>query len=71
MGADGALLADGAPYVVRGMAYSPLLGYSDRFPSPPDMFVAAYRAVWERDLALIAAAANTVRVYNWDREARA
>eukprot|EP00966_Prymnesium_polylepis_P215517 4990898-Prymnesium_polylepis.1 len=67
VGADRAMLLDGLPYVVRGMAYSPLSSYSTRFTSPPDLFTMAHRAVWERDLVAISAAgANTLRLYNWN-----
>ena len=67
IGPDGALLLDGAPYVVRGVAYSLLASYAERFTSPPDLFTLEHRALWERDLAAIAGAgANTLRLYNWD-----
>ena len=69
IGADRALLLGGLPYVVRGMAYSPLSSYATRFTSPPDLFTMANRAIWERDLvAMSAAGANTLRLYNWNRE---
>ena len=64
------LLLDGAPFEVRGVAYSPLLSYAERNVSPPDVFLTARRALWERDLPLLQAmGANAVRVYNWDANA--
>ena len=60
------LLVDGAPFVVRGVAYSPLLSYAQRAISPPDLFTLAHRHIWERDLAALQAmGANVLRVYNW------
>ena len=71
------LLRDGAPLEIRGVSYSPLKSYTERFASPPDItsgvphldvrFTLASRTVWARDLPAIAATgANTVRLYNWD-----
>jgi hypothetical protein len=71
------LLRDGTPVEIRGVNYSPLKSYTERFASPPDItsgvphldvrFTEASRTVWARDLPAIAATgANTVRLYNWD-----
>ena len=61
------LLVDGMPLTVRGVNYSPLESYAKRNMSPPDIFYEAHRAVWARDLPLIATlGANVVRVYNWN-----
>ena len=66
------LLRDGTPVEVRGVGYSPLTSYTQRFASPPDIFNLASRTVWARDLPAIAATgANTVRLYNWDPEQHA
>ena len=61
------LLVGGAPFTVRGVNYSPLESYAKRSTSPPDLFYEAHKALWARDLPLIAKlGANVVRVYNWD-----
>eukprot|EP00310_Coccolithus_braarudii_P022803 CAMPEP_0183346696 /NCGR_PEP_ID=MMETSP0164_2-20130417/11732_1 /TAXON_ID=221442 /ORGANISM="Coccolithus pelagicus ssp braarudi, Strain PLY182g" /LENGTH=453 /DNA_ID=CAMNT_0025518011 /DNA_START=54 /DNA_END=1415 /DNA_ORIENTATION=- len=62
-----ALLVNGDPYEVRGLAYSPLLGYEARMVAPPDIFTQRHAARWSLDLHHLAAlGANTLRLYNWD-----
>ena len=39
---------------MRGVNYSPLLSWSERGTSPPDVFLSAHKELWERDLPLIA-----------------
>ena len=66
------LLRDGTPVEIRGVNYSPLKSYTERFASPGDLTSGNHtatpdRIVWARDLPAIAATgANTVRLYNWD-----
>ena len=70
------LLRDGTPVEIRGVNYSPLKSYTERFASPGDITSGHHvvtsppditRMAWARDLPAIAATgANTVRLYNWD-----
>jgi hypothetical protein len=67
---DGQLMVDGAPYKIKGLAYSPVpVGETvhDERGAQGDYFTPDYAYIWSRDLPAIAAAGfNTLRLYSWN-----
>ena len=62
------LLLDGAPHLLRGVAYSPTpIGTAPTATRSLDFFTAEHAPIYERDLPRIAAiGANSVRIYAFD-----
>ena len=66
-------MLDGAPWMMRGISYSPVPTGEDPGYALPygDYFTSQYEPLFARDLALMAEmGANTVRVYTWSTSAR-
>ena len=71
--ANRTLMLDGAPWMMRGISYSPVPTGEDPGYALPygDYFTSQYEPLFARDLALMAEmGANTVRVYTWSTSAR-
>ena len=62
------LLVDGAPFFMKGVAYSPVPRGADVKQHWPfaDYFIPEYEYIWNRDFPLLRAmGANTIRIYHW------
>jgi len=69
--ADGTMTVDGAPFKIKGIAYSVVpVGETERAGVEGDYFTADYAYMWHRDFPrLKAMGVNTLRIYSWGEAA--